>query len=157
MTHVELCRPICYFVATHILPPLNLTEDELRDLMRNLEKDGFTLVAGDYTGFIISLNRPFEVDSLRDHIFQLTRQGFFITSINISLVAAGLVLITALVWYAFHDIPVGEDKDIGIIKPILKYLEGKIEKVVAESVKIRVIRGIRKCFFEHPGAYIGHF
>jgi len=60
-------------------------------------------------------------------------------------------------WYAFRDITVGESAEIVAVKPFMGYVLEKLKEVLGGKVDAEVIRSYRKCFFEHPGAFLGHF
>lgn len=154
MTHAELCRPLCYFMVAHTTGTLNLSEKKIYELAERLERDGFKVIFGDRTGLISSFK--FVGKAPRD-LRETASTTFFPTSLDISLTANGLILIFAFGWYTGMDIPAGEDMEIEPLKPALKYLLRKLKEVVGGEVHAKIISGIRKCFFEHPGAYIGHF
>ena len=156
MTHANLCRPIHYFIVAHSSGALKFSEDDIRKLMDLLEKDGFSIVAGDHTGIIVSCNLQKTYNLLRE--LKFTGMYFFPTTLNVSITADGLFLISLFGWYSGFDIAYGKSRKIDEAKYVLKYLEKMLEKVARNNhVEIRIIRGIRECLFEHPGAYIGHF
>ena len=67
------------------------------------------------------------------------------------------MLISLNAWYSLSDIPYGASRNIEQIKPAIKYLEEKIRHIINEQISVKIIRGVRRCLFEHPGAYTGHF
>jgi len=152
LTHADLCRPLCYFVVAHTAKPIDMSENQVQRLLEGLKAEGFTVLASDHTGLIVSsqgLPKGFEHAKIPE--------GFFPTSLNISITAKGLILMTVFGWYAFFDIRSGEDAEVVGVMPVLEYLEGVLKNVTKEGYEIKLVRGMRKCFFENPGAYEGSF
>ena len=154
LTHANLCRPLHYFVIVHTSRQLNLTWVQIEELMKSLEKDGFKTIAADWTGIILSL-------SIRDHALpemkQMITPYFFPTNLEVFISKEGLVLLLLNAWYTLFDIPYGVSRNVEQVKPAIEYLKKKINEIVKEQIDIKIIRGIRRCLFEHPGAYSGYF
>ena len=51
----------------------------------------------------------------------------------------------------------GPDTEVGRVMPVLEYLEQVLKNATEEGHGIKLVRGWRKCFFEHPGVYEGSF
>ena len=152
LTHADLCRPLSYFLVAHTSKPLQMPENQVRKLLERLKARGFTVVCGDHTGLIASCHGlPQGLKLARNW------EGYFPTSLNISITAKGLILASVFGWYAFSDIRPGEDAEVDKMVPVLKYLERLLKNVTEEGYGMELVRGLRKCFFEHPGAYEGSF
>ncbi|MCR8455859.1 MAG: hypothetical protein QXJ52_06175 [Candidatus Korarchaeota archaeon] len=155
MTHANLCRPIHFFVVAHTGMPMNLTWDQIENLIKSCEGDGFRTLAGDWTGVILTCQLNSE--DLPEEIKEIRSLYFFPSSLEAFISKEGLILLLASGWYALFDIPCGVSRDVKQIEPAIKYLERKLGEVTKESVSIKIIKGIRRCLFEHPGAYLGYF
>jgi len=128
-----------------------MSKSQVKKLQEGLETEGFIVVTSDDTGLIVSrLELP---EGFRHTI----HEAFLSPSLNISITAKGLILVSVFGWYTVPDIQSGEDAEVSMVMPILKYLEKVLKNVVEEDYEIKLIRGLRKCFFENPGAYEGSF
>jgi len=156
LTHTNLCRPLHYFVIAHTARRLDLTNEQIIELMKSLEDDGFKILTRDWTGLISSLNMVKEY-ALPKGLKEIATTSFFPTNIEVFISKEGFILLIVNAWYALFDIPYGMSRNINQIKQAIGYLEEKISSIVKERVSIRIIRGIRRCLFEHPGAYVGYF
>lgn len=157
MTHVEDCRPLHYFVAAYSESlRISWTRAGAERLLKVLESDGFRALAYDDTGLSVSadLTRdrlPKELEKLN----YMRVEGFIPASLDISISGNGVILISLFCWYAFYDIPPGEDGDIRACEHVIQYLQRIIRSTghFGKNVRISIIKGIRRCLFEHPGAY----
>jgi len=156
LTHANLCRPLHYFVVAHTTGRLNLTEKQIKELVESLESDGFRTIAADYTGLISSLSIVGGT-ALPEEVKKMRISYFFPTSLEVFISRDGLILLSVNAWYPLYDIPYGVSRNIEQIKQAIKYLEKKINSIIREEINVKVIRGIRRCLFEHPGAYEGYF
>ena len=84
LTHANLCRPLHYFVIAHTSTQLNLTEEQIKDLMKSLERDGFKTIASDRTGLISSLNIVKEYN-LPEQIKLMATPHLFPTNLEVSV------------------------------------------------------------------------
>ncbi|MGB9759985.1 MAG: hypothetical protein ACP5IT_10085, partial [Thermoproteota archaeon] len=69
----------------------------------------------------------------------------------------GLILISLFGWHSSFKISFGISKNVKEVFPVLKYINAKVNSIVEEKIKIKIVRGNRRCLFEHPGAYLGYF
>jgi phosphopentomutase len=156
LTHANLCRPLHYFVIAHTSTQLNLTDEQIKDLMKSLEEDGFKTIAADRTGLISTLNIVKECN-IPGQIKQMATPYLFPTNLEVSISRDGLILILLNAWYPLFDIPYGTSRNVEQIKPAIEYLEKKISHIINEQISVKIIRGTKRCLFEHPGAYTGYF
>jgi len=126
------------------------------ELMKSLEDDGFKTLFADRTGLISSLSMVKEY-ALVKGLKEIVTSSFFPTNMEVFISKEGFMLLIVNAWYPFDDIPYGVSRDISQIKRAIEYLEEKISSIVKERVSIIIARGIRRCLFEHPGAYVGYF
>jgi len=156
LTHANLCRPLHYFVIAHTSRRLGLTNEQIKKLTKILEDEGFKTIAADETGLISSLNLVY-VPALPERLKSMLTSFFFPTNLEFYISKDGLILLLLNAWYPFFDISYGVSRNVDQIKPAISYLEEKISSIVKEQVSIKIIRGLRRCLFEHPGAYEGYF
>jgi hypothetical protein len=126
------------------------------ELMESLEGNGFKTVAADWSGLISSLNLV-KAAALPKKLGEIATETFFPTNLEVFISKDGFILLLINGWYSFFDIPCGVSRRIDQVEQAIKYLEEKISSVVKEQVSIRIIKGVRRCLFEHPGAYEGYF
>ncbi|MEM4139769.1 MAG: hypothetical protein QXG36_01550 [Nitrososphaeria archaeon] len=155
MTHANLCRQIHFFVVAHTGVPMNLTWDQIEKLIESCVKDGFRTLTGDWTGVILTCQLKRE--NLPKEIKEIESLHFFPSNLEMFVSKEGLILLLVSGWYSMFDIPCGVSKDVKQMEPALRYLERKLSEITKEPINIRIVKGIRRCLFEHPGAYLGYF
>jgi hypothetical protein len=126
------------------------------ELMRSLENDGFKTLAADWSGLISSLH-VLKVDAIPKKLEGLATPTFFPTILEVFISKDGFILLLLNAWYSLFDIPCGVSRNIEQVEQAIRYLEEKISSVVKEPVSIKIVKGIRRCLSEHPGAYEGYF
>ena len=156
MTHANLCRPLHYFVIAHTATQLGLTDEQIMEMMKSLEDDGFKTLAADWTGLISSLNL-LKGTTLPKRLKEIATPTFFPTNLEVFISKDGFMVLLLNAWCALFDIPCGVSRSIDQIGEAIRYFEEKISSIVKEEVSIKIIKGIRRCLFEHPGAYEGYF
>jgi hypothetical protein len=82
---------------------------------------------------------------------------FFPTNLEFFISKDGLILLLLNAWYPFSDIPYGVSRNVDQIEPAIRYLEEKISSIVKEQMSIKIIKGLRRCLFEHAGTHEGYF
>jgi len=129
-----------------------MSGDQVGKLREGLEADGFTIKYRDPAGVIASfhgLSKELEPGKIKNH--------FDPTLLDIYIAANGLILMCVFGWYDCFDIQSGEDAELGKVIPVLEYVRGAFKKATEEGHETKLVGGLRKCFFEHPGAYEGSF
>jgi hypothetical protein len=143
-------------VIGHTASQLGLSYEQIMELMESLEGDGFKTVAADWSGLISSLNLV-KAAALPKKLGEVATPTFFPTNLEVFISKDGFILLLLNGWYTFFDIPCGVSRRIDRVEQAIKYFEEKISSVVKEQASIRIIKGVRRCLFEHPGAYEGYF
>jgi len=153
MMHANLCRPIHYFIVAHTDNTINLTWNQINRLMKSLERDNFKILAGDDTGVIL-LCCLLEKNNLPSELRNIGSLYFFPSNLEVSISKEGLVLLSISGWYAQFDIPYGISRNITQIKPAIRYLEKKLGETVEKPIRLKIVRGTRRCLSEHPEALL---